>query len=700
MKQVVQDPRTGEIVVTEVPEPTVGGGYLLVRTSASLISPAAGPLVGPSRAAGPAPDGPDPTQRTMAAVRLDEPLPLGYSAAGEVTAVGTGLEGRFRVGQRVAVAGAGIANHAEINAVPAGLAVPVPDDANDEEACFGALAAVALHGIRNLDLGFGDIAAVIGAGLVGQLAVELMDLSGVRAIALDYDPERLGLARFGGAEMTWNPADGDPGRAILDVTGGRGCDGVLIAAAGNAGDPFATAASAARDRGRVCVIGHTGVEIPYRAFMDKELSVVVSRGFGPAGDEVGDEVGDGGGGPRWTATRNLAEVVRMMSRRRDRRLHVEQMITHRFGIDEVKKAYALVSQDSEPHLGVVLRFPPREKPRPPRLRIPAHVSPAGGKAPARCVLGMIGAGAAARTEMLPRLGGIDGCRLHTIVTRRGISAARIREAFGFENAETDAAAIFENPDINAVVIAAPPELHAELTVRALAANKHVLVEPPLALTRAELNDVARARSRSPAFLMAGVNRRFAPQAVAARDHLARVGGTKFVLMRVNTGAPPAQGGDGAPGDGHGRIVAGLGPFIDLARFLVGSGIVSVSAGAAGRGCDDLSVTLRFADGSLATVACTALGDTASSNELIEGYAGGTVVTIDDFRGLSVTSGGAVRQPQKAADPDKGHGAGLEAFIAAAASDGPAPVDEAQLIETGLAAIAVLESLRSGAPVDL
>jgi threonine dehydrogenase-like Zn-dependent dehydrogenase len=459
-------------------------------------------------------DGIGATIRAVMA-RLDEPLPLGYSAVGKVVEIGTGLEGRYRVGQRVAVAGAGLANHAELNAVPENLCAPVPDDVNDEEACFGTLAAISMNGVRLLEPQLGDVIAVVGAGLVGQLAAQLLDLAGCRVVVLDYDDERLMLAQQGGAELVCNLGDDDPKPAIMELSGGRGCDGVLIAAATDSSDPFDLAADIARDRAKISLVGITGTEFDYRAFMKKELSVVVSRSYGPGRydpDYENRHVKFPVGFVRWTETRNLEESVRLMTRKRNHRLNVEPMITHRFSFDDAERAYDMVTNNTEPHLGVILEYSGQVREEAPQLRTPVAVSsglPASGK----CVLGVIGAGNFARTVLLPRLKKIDRVDLHTLVTQRGISAEHSQETFGFAHADTDVDAIFDNSDINAVLITTPHSTHAAMTARALEAGKSVLVEKPLALDRSELNDVIRARLASDAFLQVGFNRRFAPLSV-------------------------------------------------------------------------------------------------------------------------------------------------------------------------------------------
>lgn len=717
MKQVIQSARSGKLSLKDVPEPKVRSGHLLVRTTASLISAGTERMIidfAKKSLAGKAKERPDLVRKvldkarrdgiaaTFRAVmaRLDEPLPLGYSAAGEVLAVGAGLEGAFRVGQRVALAGAGLANHAELNVVPRNLAAPIPDDVTDEEACFGTLGAIALAGVRTLAPQLGDVVAVLGTGLVGQLAVQLLALNGARVVALDVNPERLALAKRMGAELTW--AAGQPGlaEAIAAMTGGLGCDGILVAAATDSSEPLETAAEIARDRARVVLVGKTGTEFPYAAFMKKELTLTVSRSYGPGRydeDFEGRGVKYPAGWVRWTETENLRECVRLMGRSLPRRLDVQALTTHRFAFDRAEDAYALVTQGTEPHLGVVLRY---EGPKPAAR---AAFAPAAPAASGRCVLGVVGAGNFARTVLLPELKRLAQVELRTICTTRGQTAEHGREAFGFAHATTELEQVLADPAINAVLVATRHSNHAELTARCLAAGKSVIVEKPLALDRAQLAQVAAAREGSAGFFTVGFNRRFAPMSVKARAHLARHQGPKMAVLRVNAGALPAESWVNAAEEGGGRILGEACHFVDLARFLVGAPIATVQADAAAvthGGCDDLTVTLGFADGSLATIVYTAQGDSAYSKERFECFAGGTVVTIDNFLTLSVTEGGRTRTEKAAMGQDKGHRAELEAFAAAVAKGGPAPVDEAELVETSLATIAILDSLREGRRVML
>lgn len=708
MKQVIQSARTGKLRVLDVPEPAARSGHALVRTTASLISAgtermvvdfARKSLVGKAQAR---PDlvrkvldkarrdGLAATLRSVRA-RLDEPLPLGYSAAGVIVALGDGLEGNFRVGQRVAIAGAGVANHAELNVVPRNLLAAIPHDVDDESAAFATLGAIAMHGVRNLAAGLGDIVAVVGAGLVGLLAIQLLKLSGVRVIAIDRDTARLALARRLGAELIVDAADSATVRTIAAFTAARGVDGVLIAAADDTNAPLILAAAIARDRARISLVGKIGTEFPFAEYMKKELSIVVSRSYGPG--RYDSEFEEEGvkyppGFVRWTETDNLAECLRLMAAGQERRLDVRSLITHHFPISDAEQAYDLVLERHEPHLGVVLTYPRAAS-------IVAALPPRSRKTADRCVIGVIGAGVFSRAVLLPTLKDMPSVDLKTVVTSRGSTAEHARTAFGFAHAAAEARAIFEDPGIDAVIVATPHANHADLTAQALAAGKSVFVEKPLALDRDGLRRVVEARQASPAFFTVGFNRRFAPMAIQARARLATLPGPKLAALRINSGPPPAEGEPG------GRIIGELCHFIDLTRFLVGAPIHSVHAvAAAAQTADDVAVTLSFTDGSVATIAYTGLGDSADTKERIEVFSAGTVIRIEDFRHFTVVADGRSSSSHDRIGQDKGHRTEIAAFVAAVQGKAPAPIDENELIETSLATIAVLESLRAGTPIDL
>ena len=714
MKQVIQSARTGKLALKDVPSPQVKAGHLLVQTRASLISAGTDRLMtafARKSILGKAKARPDLVKKvfdkfrrdglaetwTSVMARLDEPLPLGYSAAGTVTAVGAGLEGQFQVGERVAIAGAGLANHAELNVVPKNLAVPIPKSVTDEDACFATLSAIAMHAVRNTGATLGERVAVIGLGLVGQLACQLLTLSGVRVVALDVDPTRIDLARQLGAELCAEIDDTTTNK-VLSWSNNKGVDAVLIAAATESNEPFATAAALARDRARVVLVGKTGTEFSYRDFMQKELNVIVSRSYGPGRYDDDYEIRGHSypeGYVRWTETENLAECTRLMSSDRQPRLSITPLISHRFEFEHAENAYDLIS-GQEPHLGVVLSFKDDAVIDPVKTFAEPSVKTADGK----CVVGVIGAGGFAKTQILPALKGMKNVVLHTLVSERGASADHSQETFGFAHASTNEDEIFLSPDINTVLVATRHDHHAALTIKALKANKSVLVEKPLALSRGDINAIVTARNESKGFFQVGFNRRFAPMSQAMQTFLQSHDGTKFLLIRINTGALPADHWVHDPEQGGGRILGEACHFVDLARFFIGAAIESVHASAPRTSnvpCEDATIMLRFTDGSLATIAYTAQGDTALSKERIEAYAGGAVMVIDDFKNCTVAQNGQVKN--NGANAGKGIPQELKAFIAAA-QGGEIPIDESELIETSIATIAALESLQSGDRVTL
>ena len=717
MKQVIQSARSGKLSLKDVPAPRIRAGSVLVRVHASLISAGTERMVidfARKSLAGKAQERPDLVRKvldkarrdglvaTFKAVmaRLDEPMPLGYSAAGEIIGLGAGSEGTFRVGQRVALAGAGLANHAEFDCVPTSLVAPIPDGVGYDQASFGTLSAISLAGVRNLGLGLGDVVTVMGVGLVGQLAVQLLALQGARVIAVDVNKDRLELAARMGAELTW--VLGEPGlpEAVASLTQGRGSDGILVAAATDSSEPLELAAELARDRARVVLVGKTGTEFPYAAFMKKELSLMVSRSYGPG--RYDDEFEMGGikypvGWVRWTETENLAESLRLMSPALLHRLNVAPLITHSFTIDQAEDAYDLVTTGRAPHLGVVLTYP--DRPAKATATIAASAAPTNG----RCALGVIGAGNFARTVLLPELARLSNVDLIALATTRGHTADHGAQTFNFLRATTDAADILSDPTINAVLVATRHSDHAQFVADALAAGKSVLVEKPLALTLDQLDLVRTARHASTNFFQVGFNRRFAPFAVTMQGELARHPGPKVISIRVNAGSLPPESWINADTEGGGRILGELCHFIDLARFLADSPIVKVDAQAAQlpQGTsDDVTVTLTFADGSLGTILYTSLGDSGFSKERIECFAGGTVLAMDNFLSLSITGNGKSRIIKARTGQDKGHSEELIAFANAVAQGGPAPVSEEELLETSLATLMVLESLRLGHSVTL
>jgi predicted dehydrogenase/threonine dehydrogenase-like Zn-dependent dehydrogenase len=719
MKQLYQSYRTGALAVVDVPEPLVSGGRLLVRTEASLVS------AGTERAMielarksllGKALARPDLVRRVVdtartegvaeayrqATGRLDAPVPLGYSSAGVVVEVGAGVGG-FLPGDRVACTGAGVAGHAETNLVPATLCAKLPPGVSFESGAFAALGGIALEAVRVAHAGLGDRVVVIGLGLIGQLAVQILRAAGCHVFGIDVVPDKVAMALAAGAEAGATTGTDDVASLVRDFTDGHGADAAIILASGGGNAPLEQAAELVRERGRVVATGLVGLDVPRTPFYDKELELVVSRAWGPGlYDPRYAERAEDYPLPyaRWTAGRNIAEFLALVGRKA---VDVERLITHRFGMDRALEAYELITTGAAPHVGVVLIYAGRAAERDRVVR----VAPPPAGHPARAAghgvgVGLIGAGLFAKGTLLPALKGVDGLAFRGVATATGLTGRDVAARFGFEYATTDYRELLADPACDAVLIATRHDLHARLVVEALAAGKHVFVEKPLALTPEELAAVDAARRAPPGAVVAvGFNRRFSPFTMQVRRWLQGVREPLVVTCRVNAGPVRADSWVHDPAQGGGRIVGELCHFLDLVQALTGADPVRVQAetlrSAAHRASDNVVATVTCADGSVASIAYVATGDKGFPRERIEVFGGGAVAVIDNFRSAYLRARGRERR-RLGANVDRGHRAELEAFVGAIRRGGPSPVPFERYLATTRATFALEEALRTGGAV--
>jgi predicted dehydrogenase/threonine dehydrogenase-like Zn-dependent dehydrogenase len=712
MKQVLQKPRGSKPYVAEIPIPQCGAGELLVSTRASLISAGTEKMLidfAGKSLAGKAKERPDlakkvlnklkrdgvlPTVRSVLA-QLESPLPLGYSAAGEVLEVGATLQGKFQKGDRVALAGAGLANHAEVNAVPANLVVPLPEQVSFREGCFATLGAIALHGVHNARLTVGDRVLVIGLGLVGQLAAQLARVAGAQVMGVDYDPDRLSLARELSCTQTHNLGEKGTDTAVETFTGGRGFDAILICAATKSNDPIENAAGWARDRARVVLVGKVGTELPYAAFMKKELEVVISRSYGPGrydpAFEQKGQVYPVGFVPH-TERDNLSHVVQLIAQGR---LNVERLTSHDFDISEADQAYTLVT-GKVPCLGVVLTYPEGESQQPSRLPLrPITV------ADDTVGLAVIGAGHFATSVLLPAAARQSHTVLTGICSKGGTSAQAAGDRFGFGFVTSKAADLYADDKTHAILIATRHNSHAELTCQALEAGKHVFVEKPLALNMKELAAVEKAYKKRNNVLLVGFNRRFAPHTQALLHRLP-ASGPRQVLIRVNAGRLPQENWQSDPQVGGGRLLGEVCHFTDLALALVEAAPAYIYA-TAGQGQDNYHITISFTNGSTAQIFYTSDGDTSISKERVEVYTGGAVGIIDNFTSATLTQGGKTKKlghHNLLTGQDKGHQAGLKAFLRACRGEISSPIPPQTLFLSSALPLLAQQSIQTGQPVKL
>lgn len=634
---------------------------------------------------------------TLTAVKnkLDQPLALGYCNAGVVIDVGPGVRG-VAVGDRMASNG----KHAEVVSVPAILCAKVPDGVSDEAAAFTVIGAIALQGIRLAQPTLGEGFVIIGLGLIGLISVQLLRAHGCRVLGVDFDEAKLALARQFGAS-TVNPAQGEDVLAVAQAfSRGRGVDGVIITASTKSSEPVHQAAQMCRKRGRIVLVGVTGLELSRADFYEKELSFQVSCSYGPGRyDPDYEERGQDYplGFVRWTEQRNFEAVLDMLA---EGRIDVTPLISHRFALVDFQQAYALVG-GAGPSLGIVMNFPSEaERPVPEVIRRVVALQHSGSKA-ATPVVAFIGAGNYAGQVLVPSFRDA-GARLKTVASAGGVSGVHVGRKNGFEATTTDIDAILADAETDAMVIATRHNFHARHICAALKAGKHVFVEKPLALNHQELNEIADAyelaNAKARKILTVGFNRRFAPQVKRMKGLLDTVAEPKSFIVTVNAGAIPPEHWTQDPEIGGGRIIGEACHFIDLLRYLVCQPITGLQATIVGGGDavavhgDKMSFTLRFADGSFGTVHYLANGNKSFPKERIEVFCAGRVLQLDNFRRLTGWGWPGFRK-MNLWRQDKGNAACARTFVEAVREGGAEPIPFDELLEVTRVSFAVVEGAK-------
>ncbi len=633
-------------------------------------------------------DGVLPTLETVRN-KLDKPIPMGYCNVGVVRELGSGVAG-FNEGDMVVSNGP----HAEFVSVPMNLCAKVPPSVPAEHAAFAVLGAIALQGIRLVHPTLGEAVVVMGLGAVGLLTVQLLRAHGCRVLATDFDPMRLSLAQQFGAEVLPLQLGGDPVAAASAFSRGRGVDAVIITASTRSSEPVHQAALMCRQRGRIVLVGVTGLELSRADFYEKELTFQVSCSYGPGRyDSNYEEKGLDYpvGFVRWTEQRNFEAVLDMMA---DGRLDVAPLITHQFDIAQAEKAYEVLG-GSEPSLGILLTYSRADGDE---IELSSQRTISLSSTPARSAatastpcISMIGAGNYAGAVLLPALAQ-TGVQLHTLASSGGVTSAYQGRKFGFRHATTDTDALLNDPAADAVVIATRHDSHAHYSQRALAAGKHVFVEKPLALTHQQLDEIASAAAASGRLVMVGFNRRFAPHTQRMHYMLAGIGAPKSLMMTVNAGAIPAQHWTHDREVGGGRLLGEGCHFVDLLRFLVGAPIVDhqvIAMDATTR--DSFVITLRFAEGSLGTINYLANGSRAFPKERLEIFVGGRVLQLDNFRTLTGYGWPGFRR-MRLWRQDKGQRACIQAFCDAVRTGGLSPIPMDEILEVGRITVTLAQQL--------
>jgi predicted dehydrogenase/threonine dehydrogenase-like Zn-dependent dehydrogenase len=711
LKQILQDMSKGFTTLAEAPAPVVSKGSLLIATSVSLVSAGTERMLvdfGKASYIDKARQQPEKVRMVLEKVKTDglmttieavqsklaQPLPLGYCNVGVVEDVGKGVDG-FKVGDRVISNGP----HADIVKVPKNLCARIPECVDDESAAFAVVASIGLQGLRLAQPTLGESFVVTGVGLIGLLTVQLLRAHGCRVLAIDFDQAKLDLSRLFGADIC-NPGRGeDPIAAGMAFSRGQGVDGVIITASTKSSDPVTQGAKMCRKRGRIVLVGVTGLELNRADFYEKELSFQVSCSYGPGRyDTSYEEMGQDypSGFVRWTEQRNFEAVLDMLA---GGQLDVKSLITHRYAFEDAPQAYQLLTEDKSV-LGLLLRYTsPVDSRRIGKVALRPETSVPAGKP----VVGFIGAGNYASRMLIPAFKAA-GAELHTIVTAGGVNGVIHGEKAGFAEASTDLEAMLNNPVINTVAIVTRHDIHARFVIQALKDHKHVFVEKPLCLTCEELDQIEQTYSAlstqhsAQPLLMVGFNRRFAPQVQKMKALLEAVKEPKSFIMTMNAGAIPANHWTQDNAVGGGRIIGEACHFIDLMRFLAGSPIVSVQARRMGDSPgvavteDKASITLGFEDGSFGTIMYLANGAASFPKERVEVFAAGRVLQLDNFRSMKGYGWPGFKK-MNLWKQDKGQQGCAAAFLQAIEAGQSCPIPYDEIIEVARVSLEVVELLR-------
>jgi len=683
MKQLLLSLKDGKVAVEEVPPPILKDDGLIVENHYSVVSGGSEKALlelADSSYIGKARKKPDLFKKVVdkarkegplaayqqAMGRLNKPEPLGYSCAGVVSKVSEGLP--FKVGDRVACGGLGYANHADVVFVPENLCVNVPDNVSLKEAAFTTLGSIAMQGVRNADTRVGESVAVIGLGLIGQLTVQILKASGCQVFGIDVDESKIKLAKELG--MDDGSVRGKPNieEQVSSFTRGQGFDSIIITAATTSKDPLEFAGNIARHRATVVLVGVVGMEIPRDIYYLKEISFVVSCSYGPGRyDREYEEFGHDYpiGYVRWTENRNMGAFLSLLSQKK---IRLDGIISHEFEIKDAVKAYQMIKGEiEEPYLGVVLKYE-KEKKLLDKILIKQEVESV--KKEGVINIGMIGAGQFATSVLLQALKKVDGVNLVGLSAASGLSSKSAAENFGFEYCTTDYKKVLSDEKIDAVIIATRNSLHAPLTIEALENGKHVFVEKPLAIDKKELDDIVDAHKKHlEQIVQVGFNRRYAPMTKKIKEFFRDRKEPMILFYRVNAGHIPKDHWIYDDKEGRSRFITELCHFVDFCRYVVDSEIVDSNYYKIDSDSipeketkENVSLSMKFKDGSIATVIYNTIGDSSFSKEYAEIYSENSFVKMTDFKELVMSRNGKVKKSKHVLKTEKGHKQELEEFV--------------------------------------
>jgi len=723
MQQILQNIKTGELKLEEVPSPSSSNVMVQVKTYASLISAgtekmlidlAQKSLVGKAQAR------PDLVKQVLDKAKkegwlntfnnvmskMEKPMPLGYSASGMVVGGGS-----LAVNSRIAIAGAGYANHAEINVVPFNLCAIIPDNVSFEEAAYTTVASIALQGVRLAKPELGEFVAVSGLGLIGLITVQLLKANGCRVIGIEFDQRKIDIGLKLGMDEGINLSNDDALKKVEKFTGGRLVDYTVITAATKSNQPVELAGEITRRKGQVIAVGAVGLNIPRDIYYKKEIDIKISMSYGPGRYDAAYEEG-GIDYPydfvRWTEQRNMEAVLDLISQKK---LDVKSLTTHRLPFKDALSAYDMIKENQEHFVGIILEYDVEKEQKQILNLKPPPATPfnKGGDKEGVLKIGFAGAGNYASLHLLPHLKKMEAVSLQGLATSTGLSAKQKAEKFGFSFCTTDFNELLTNKDINTIFIATRHSTHAELTIKALNAGKNVFVEKPLCVSEEELLNIVDAftiqnsKFKIQNSLMVGLNRRFAPMIKLIKERF-KPGTPKQMIYRVNSGHIPTSSWLHNNDEGGGMLIGEMCHFVDLMSFICGEKPVSVFAKSMKLNSsniadsDNLSLIVEFDGGSVGTLNYNTVGDKSYSKERLEIFSDGQIGVLDDFRNIEIISKGK-KSGKKSSNQDKGQAVQIKATVESFVK-GHSPIPFNELVNTMLVIFGAKKSILTGQTIKI
>lgn len=718
MKQILQNFNTGQLKVHDVPEPIVRDNGVLVRSHYSLIS--AGTEGGTVRLAKKslvekALDRPDLVKKVLKVVKtdgvlaaydavssnLDSPVPLGYSVSGEVVAVGDGVTD-LHIGDRVACFGSYFANHAEYNFVPRNLVVRLPDTIDMRHAAFCMLGAIALNGVRRAEIELGSHVLVIGLGLIGQITVQLLRASGCRVFGIDLEETKVKQALESGANQAMLRTAPSLEEALAHFSDGLGLDSVIITAATSSKDPIELAGRVTRMRGSVIALGRIPYELPRETYLFKEIDFRTTLAFGPGVNDPNYEI-KGFDYPvayvRWSGNRNVSAFIHAIA---EKQLNLEPLITHEFALAEAEKAFALLSgENPENSIAILLKYDSLK----PYQRSIFPIKPNRSTKPqGKLGIGILGAGSHAVSFMFDAIAA-QPVNLRGIMSAGGYKSKWYGEKYQFAYVASDAAQILEDDETDAVYILSRHDSHASLSIQALNAGKHIFVEKPLCLTSDELDAIVEAQAQSGKRVMVGYNRRYSPLGRELKQAFQAHSQPLAISYRMNAGFRPANHWLHDLEVGGGLILGEAVHFIDFMQYLVDAAPTQVYAQSLHSGAGDIvdhdtvTISVRYADGSIGTLHYFSTGDVALGREHIEVFADNQMAILEDWRNLQISKGGKKRR-RKLMRQDRGYSAEIQEFVASIRENREPDMSLVSILYGMQIAFSAIESLKQNTALSL